>query len=53
MTFVGQTMTDIEDLAFRPASNVVTDDDGPLRGDTVFGDVPYICAAHFCNPWFS
>ena len=39
--FVGQGMTDIEDLAFRPASNVVTDDDGPVRGHTLFADVPY------------
>ena len=33
--------SEIDDLAYEPASNVVTDDDGPLRGDTVFCDVPY------------
>ena len=33
--------TEIDGLAYRPASNVISDDDGPLRGDTVFCDVPY------------
>ena len=35
-------MTDIEELSFRPASNVITDDEGPLRGETLFCDVPYL-----------
>jgi len=33
--------SEIDDLTYGPASNVVTDDDGPLSGDTVFCDVPY------------
>lgn len=33
--------SEIDDLAYRPASNVVVDSDGPLRGNTIFCDVPY------------
>lgn len=33
--------SEIDDLAYRPASNVVVDSDGPLCGDTIFNDVPY------------
>ncbi|MEZ6056234.1 MAG: hypothetical protein R3C01_05975 [Planctomycetaceae bacterium] len=36
-----QSDSEIDDLAYGPASNVITDDDGPLRGDTVFCGVPY------------